>query len=397
MNFSDEYKRIILSIWMHNERLEDAKKIPPSIFEDYAKVAGLIKNGTTDLVKLSKGSGIGIKELAMIVGEYHPEAYNSIMLQYTEEARKEELEKAFGNGASISEIERIIEKYHTDDAPKPHISEDIIEDYLKELDKRLTQKHHHTGLMDIDKMYDIRKGELTAVGARPSTGKSTFMLQVGKHIAANGGKVLFMPLEMTQHQTVDRLVLGYCSKDLTSKQIKTGVMSVEQYQELSIVLDRIDKNIKPNLTICDSVRTLEDMELLIEEQQPDVVIIDQLQQMISNRQQFLSVRERFSYMTSNLKRIALEKNVAILLACQLNRTAKGQTPSMEQLKESGSIEEDSDNVFLLYRDEEKEGGWNGDNRLIVCQLAKQREGTTGQCDLMLIPDKFTFRGIQKEI
>ena len=102
-------------------------------------------------------------------------------------------------------------------------------------------------------------------------------------------------------------------------------------------------------------------------------------------------------MTSNLKRIALEKNVAILLACQLNRTAKGQTPSMEQLKESGSIEEDSDNVFLLYRDEEKEGGWNGDNRLIVCQLAKQREGTTGQCDLMLIPDKFTFRGIQKEI
>lgn len=252
-----------------------------------------------------------------------------------------------------------------------------------------------TGFVDIDAMYAIRKGELTTVGARPSTGKSTFMLQVAKRVAKDGGKVLFLPLEMTQGQTIDRMVLSYGSSDLDSRSIKSGVLSVEQYHELSRVLDKVEKTLQ-NMTICDNVRTLEGIEALIDEIQPDVIVIDQLQQMNSTVQRFDGTRERFSYMTANLKRIALEKNIAVLLACQLRRSATNDGLSLEQLKESGSIEEDSDNVILLGRDLKAEADWTGNNRLITCVLAKQREGATGECDLMLIPNKFTFRGIEKE-
>lgn len=396
MNFNQEEKEILISTWLNGNHTADIKLFPIGLFEEYAKVVDQVKNGETNIITIAKKSGFKISKLARLMSSWSDAIYQSVILTYKEQRRREELEAAVNRGASVAEYETIINQYHNDISNVPTLTPLDMAAYLDELDKRAEQINYVTGLGDLDQIISIRKGELTSVGARPSTGKSTFTLQIAKRVAKDGGKVLFMPLEMTKAQTIDRLVLGYCSEDITSKAIKSGRLSREQWGELNDVLARIGDHFN-SLIVCDTVRHIEDIETLIETNKPDVVVIDQLQQMTSNAHAFSSVRERFSYMTANLKRIALEQNTAIILACQLNRSAKGTVPGLEQLKESGSIEEDSDNVIILNRDEDREKTvcWYGDTRLINCQVAKQREGATGACDLKLIPHKFTFRGIEK--
>ena len=85
-------------------------------------------------------------------------------------------------------------------------------------------------------------------------------------------------------------------------------------------------------------------------------------------------------MTSTLKEIAMQKDISVLLLCQINRNAQNSAPTMADLKESGSIEEDSDNIILLHRlDPEKAknpADWTVDKPIVV-YLAKQRDGETG--------------------
>ena len=96
---------------------------------------------------------------------------------------------------------------------------------------------------------------------------------------------------------------------------------------------------------------------------------------------YTSKREQFSYMTTSLKRLAMSEGVAVLLAAQVNRNAQNSEPTMAQLKESGSIEEDSDNIILLHGiplDQlEDTTGWNDNNRPVLVKIEKQRDGRTG--------------------
>ena len=96
---------------------------------------------------------------------------------------------------------------------------------------------------------------------------------------------------------------------------------------------------------------INDIERLIKAEKPYLVVIDQLSQVRGTKKKDL--RESYIEITRNLKRIALEQNVAIILLSQLNRlSTDGRKPRLENLAESDSIGQDADNVFLLYRDDE---------------------------------------------
>ena len=93
----------------------------------------------------------------------------------------------------------------------------------------------------------------------------------------------------------------------------------------------------------------------------------------------------------------MTEDVAVWLACQVNRDASQSEPTLANLKESGSIEEDSDNVILLHRipvEKMASSGWDDNNRPMIINVAKQRSGATGAINAQFIANKFTFYDLE---
>ena len=144
-----------------------------------------------------------------------------------------------------------------------------------------------------------------------------------------------------------------------------------------------------NFMLIPNARELRVIKELVETHKPYMLVVDQLQQMNDNRQYFKDVRSRFSHMTRELQNLALEENIAVWCACQINRSADDSVPTMANLKEAGNIEEDATNVILLHREGEKT-----ERQLIRCELAKQKEGACGDFQLSFHAPTFTFNGTQ---
>jgi replicative DNA helicase len=139
------------------------------------------------------------------------------------------------------------------------------------------------------------------------------------------------------------------------------------------------------------VSRLADIKQHIKHYQPKVVFIDQLSQLRENRK-FNSIREQFTYMTNNLKAMTMELDIPIVLLAQVNRNAQNTEPTLADLKESGSIEEDSDVVIMLHQTDE--ATWNNTPTEII--IRKQRNGEKDRkIETMYRNKKFIFQEVEK--
>lgn len=388
-----EEAKIILGSWLAGEHLEDVKAIPISKFEELAPVAAEIRKGETNLLKIARAAKLHPTEISEILSyAQYGNMYESIMVEF----HKKELTRWLREheGADPDEVIKAARDHtrnYNRNLPNGILIEDAMLRYYDELDRRRNREIVNTGIEKLDEsMNGIVPGTLTAVGARPSTGKSAFMLQIAVNAAAAGARVMFFPLEMSVEDTIERIVMRYTG-GLRQRELKTGRLEEDQWKRIKETEDDLT-DIQDRLMIFENVRDIETIEALINKHRPAVVFLDQLQQLQAN-QKFLSARERFGHMTGNLKRIAMELQTAIWLACQLNRNARGTDASMAELKEAGNIEEDSDNVILLSRDEKAEEDRVdlGGGRVIKVDLAKQRNGMTGDFMMKFIPYRFTFQ------
>lgn len=389
--------RIILGAWIRGEHREDMNQIPAGDFGlELMPIANVLQSGETDaltIVRKAEVSPAVISELANATS--YEELYRSAMRQIIRGNIHKWIEEH--RNADPEEIMAYLEKNHREwmaEAPDLPDLNEIIVDYYNVLDERKREKTLHTGIIELDDLTNgIHKGDLTAVGARPSTGKSSFALQVATNVAAKGGVVLFFSLEMTNDQNMDRIVMRYV-EGVSQKTLRSGDLEGDEWDRVSKATESLEQ-LNGHLMFSQE-RNLTIIEQIIAANKPDLVVIDQLTQ-LTDSGRFTDVRSRFSHMTSNLKRIAMEYNTAIWLCCQLNRQVSGSTkPSMDYLKESGSIEEDSDNVILLSRDEDEEEarGVRG-NRIINVNLAKQRSGPTGEFLTMFFVQRFLFSSLEK--
>ena len=389
--------RIILGAWIRGEHREDMNQIPAGDFGlDMMPIANVLQSGETDALTIARKAEVSpavISELANATS--YEELYRSAMRQIIRGNIHKWIEEH--RNADPEEIMAYLEKNHREwmaEAPDLPDLNEIIVDYYNVLDERKREKTLHTGILELDDLTNgIHKGDLTAVGARPSTGKSSFALQVATNVAAKGGVVLFFSLEMTNDQNMDRIVMRYV-EGVSQKTLRSGDLEGDEWDRVSKATESLEQ-LNGHLMFSQE-RNLTMIEQIIAANKPDLVVIDQLTQ-LTDSGRFTDVRSRFSHMTSNLKRIAMEYNTAIWLCCQLNRQVSGSTkPSMDYLKESGSIEEDSDNVILLSRDEEEEEvrGVRG-NRIINVNLAKQRSGPTGEFLTMFFVQRFLFSSLEK--
>lgn len=240
-----------------------------------------------------------------------------------------------------------------------------------------------TGLPDLDRRLRCggwRPGQLVLVGARTSRGKSSLLLGFGEAAAAKGLRVLFATLEMTPEElNSKRLVAdaGVSLNALHSWRSADRGRVLEALNSARPILSRPLDYTGP------SVRTLGQIRAACRRQEQrqglDLVCIDYLQMVRLEGAGKASLYERTTLISQGLKGLAMDLEVPVLCAAQLNREPAGQNvkagrPSLAHFRDSGSLEQDCDIALLIHQEGTRDAIGDGDCEVIV---AKQRNGWTG--------------------
>lgn len=246
-----------------------------------------------------------------------------------------------------------------------------------------------TGFYELDTMTSgLQKSDLLILAARPSMGKTAFVLNISSHVAIREQKpVLFFSLEMSKEQLVTRMI---CSEaELDAQKIREGHLTEKDFGRISNALGKLgDSNLyiddTPGMTVMEL--RAKARKLKAEVGDLGLIVIDYLQLMegsggdkgSDNRVQVISAISR------GLKGIARELDAPVVALSQLSRAVESRQdkrPMLSDLRESGSIEQDADLVMFIYRDEyyNAESERPGIADIII---AKQRNGPVGSVELL---------------
>ena len=242
-------------------------------------------------------------------------------------------------------------------------------------------------------------GSLDVIAARPSMGKTSYAIQEGAYAAVkHGKKVAIFSLEMSKSQLVEKLLSNLGR--VNGQGIRIGHLDDQEWGNLTNAAKKLYTS---GLYIDDDPRvTVVDIKTRCRRMKQDVgldmVIIDYLQ-LIKPHKRMDSVNREVGQITWELKAMAKEFGVPILLLSQLSRDCekrpgKEKKPILSDLRDSGSIEQDADLVAFLYRDEyyNNDTEKKGITELII---AKQREGPTGTIELAFLKQFTKFEALER--
>jgi len=193
----------------------------------------------------------------------------------------------------------------------------------------------------------LERQTLTVLAARPSMGKSTLAWQIALNASANGLRSLFVSLEMSVTSLWAKVACG--AAGVRWRDVRSGAASDDQ---ISIVIDKaieLMKRHEDRILVHDGVNTSETIWLMIEELKPDIVVVDHLR-LVSDRHD--KEDKRLGIISQRLKDAAKAFNCAVLCLAQLNRGVENRDnkrPAMADLRDSGQIEENADNILMMYR------------------------------------------------
>lgn len=233
----------------------------------------------------------------------------------------------------------------------------------------------------------LRNGEMTILAARPAVGKSSAAAQIAFQGAVQGRRVHLWTLEMRAGVTIRRAISALSL--VSHYQMNLGWVKDEKRKA---VFEALTKAVDSPLMIADDAQvTVEQMRQELRQAKaigmlPELVIVDYLQLMQGVGQNRNDV---VSSITRGLKRLTLEFGVAVLALSQLSRDQEKQgkrEPMLSDLRDSGSIEQDADNVVFLHVDSKDNPGLDGPEKpkVLVVQwlVKKQRNGGTGMVKLL---------------
>ena len=252
-----------------------------------------------------------------------------------------------------------------------------------------------TGFIDLDyKTSGMQPSDLVLIAARPSMGKTAFVLNIAQHVAFKLKEtVAIFSLEMTKEQLTNRILSAEAGID--SQAFRTGALRAEDWEYLALATEKLhDAPIYMDDT---SGITITEMKAKIRRVNQDparpnvgLIVIDYLQLMTTGQRSENRVQE-ISSITRNLKIMAKEMNVPIIALSQLSRAVEKQgnnsshRPQLSDLRDSGSIEQDADCVLFLYRDSyyasQNPDGAEVDADTAECIVAKNRHGETSTVPL----------------
>ena len=256
-----------------------------------------------------------------------------------------------------------------------------------------------TGFLDLDyKTAGMQPADLVLVAARPSMGKTAFVLNIAQHVAFKLNQtVAIFSLEMSKEQLVNRLFSLESRVD--SQHLRTGNLTDMEWEKLIESAGVIGQS---NLIIDDTPGiSIAELRSKCRKYKMDhdlkMIIIDYLQLMSGGGRGSESRQQEISDISRSLKALARELSVPVIALSQLSRAVEQRPdhrPMLSDLRESGAIEQDADVVMFIYRDDyyDKDTDKKGVAEIII---ARQRNGPIGTVELVWLPDYTKFANMER--
>ena len=257
---------------------------------------------------------------------------------------------------------------------------------------------HATGFIDLDyKTAGFQNSDLILIAARPSMGKTAFVLNIAEYMAFHSNEtVAIFSLEMSKEQLVNRLFS--LESHVEAQNLRTGNLSDSDWSSLIEAAGIIGKSTliiddTPGISVANLRSKCRKYKL---EHNLGIIMIDYLQLMTGSRRAE-SRQQEISDISRSLKEIARELQVPVVALSQLSRAVEQRPdhrPMLSDLRESGAIEQDADVVMFLYRDDYYNHDTDKKNVAEVI-IAKQRNGSIGTVELAWLPAFTKFANMQK--
>jgi replicative DNA helicase len=256
-----------------------------------------------------------------------------------------------------------------------------------------------TGFTDLDEMTSgLQPGDLVIIAARPSMGKTSFILNIAQYAALKAEREMtigFFSLEMSAQQLFMRLLTGEAKID--AHRLRSGYLSTDDYSKLVRAIGVLEQA-KIYIDDTASIGVLEmraKARRLKSEHGLDLLIIDYLQ-LMQGRGRFDNRQQELASISRSLKGLAKELGVPIVALSQLSRAAETRSdhrPQLSDLRESGALEQDADVVMMIFRP----GVYEKDNlelqNAAEIIVAKQRNGPVGTVNLVFLSQYTMFANI----
>ena len=275
---------------------------------------------------------------------------------------------------------------------------DILVDSFTELEQLYNQKQHITGVatgfIDLDnKTAGFHNSDLVLIAARPAMGKTAFALNIATYAAVNANTpVVVFSLEMSKEQCANRILCSQAMVD--SEKVSKGDISDEEWSKLAVASGELSESAGifiddgAGINIAEIRAKCRKLKL---EKNIGLVVIDYLQ-LIQGSGNTKSREQEIAEISRSLKILAKEINVPVIALSQLSRAPEARPdhrPMLQDLRESGSIEQDADIVMFLYRDDYYNPETEAKNIAEVI-IAKHRAGPTGTVELLWMPSYTKF-------
>jgi replicative DNA helicase len=256
-----------------------------------------------------------------------------------------------------------------------------------------------TGFVELDNMTSgFQDSELIIIGARPSVGKTAFALSMASNIAIKYKKpVGFFTLEMSSQAIVQRLVSSEARLDFSI--IRKGLLKPSDFHNLTEAAGRIyDAPLyiedTPNLRLLDLRALARRMKA---KHNVSIIFIDYLT-LVTSENSKLARHEQIAEISRSLKALARELKIPIIALSQVKREVQGGRPTLADIRESGSIEQDADVVIFIHRKMKTDRDADDDTSDIETELiiAKQRNGPVGTVKVAFIPKYTRFESLAHE-
>lgn len=275
---------------------------------------------------------------------------------------------------------------------------EIVSKTVETIEKLYHNKDSYTGIpsgyTDLDSLTNgFQKSEFIVIGARPSVGKTALALSMAANMAVKRHiPTAFFTLEMSDQALMQRLLASEAR--IRSEALRSGILRPADFDALTEAASRIYEaplyiDDTPNMKLLDlraQARRMRSREKI------EVFFIDYIGLISLENPQNIPRHEQVAEISRSIKALARELEAPIICLSQVGRQSEGKTPSLADLRDSGSIEQDADVVLFLHRERDKDNS-RGETQLFV---AKQRNGPIGAVNLTFLAPFVRFESASKD-